>query len=85
MQFCAEDHKWWWRCFWNSGGCAFYIFAYATFYFFTKLEVTDPVPILVYFSYSAVMSIAFFFMTGTIGFAATFIFTQRIYGAVKID
>ena len=39
MQFCAEDHQWWWRCFNVSGGCAFYVMAYATFYFFTKLEV----------------------------------------------
>jgi len=85
MQFCAEDHQWWWRCFNVSGGCAFYVMAYATFYFFTKLEVHDPVPVVIYFSYSAIMSLAMFFMTGTIGFLATFVFTRRIYGAVKID
>lgn len=40
---------------------------------------------VIYFSYSAIMSLGMFFMTGTIGFLATFVFTRKIYGAVKID
>jgi transmembrane 9 superfamily protein 2/4 len=85
MQFCAEDYRWWWRSFFVSGGCAIYVFLYSAFYFFTKLEVDDAVPTLLYFTYSAVMSIGFFLMTGAIGFVSTFVFTRRIYGAVKID
>ena len=37
FQLCAEDHSWWWRCFFVSGGSSFYVFAYSIFYFVTKL------------------------------------------------
>ena len=37
IQLCAEDHSWWWRCFFVSGGSSFYVFAYSIFYFVTKL------------------------------------------------
>lgn len=58
---------------------------YAMFYFFTKLEVTDPVSTIIYIGYSSLASLGFFFLTGTIGFYSTFYFVSRIYGAVKID
>lgn len=85
MQLCAEDYRWWWRSFFVSGGCAIYVWLYSVFHFFTSLEVDDTVPTIIYFGYTTVMAFGFFIMTGTIGFFATFIFTRRIYGAVKID
>eukprot|EP00037_Helgoeca_nana_P032152 m.412464 g.412464 ORF g.412464 m.412464 type:complete len:630 (+) comp28855_c0_seq1:43-1932(+) len=85
MQLCAEDYHWWWRSFFVSGGCAFYVWLYAMFYFFTKLEVTDTVSTIIYVGYTTLMSLGFFFLTGTIGFYSTFFFVTKIYGAVKID
>jgi len=85
MQLCAEDYRWWWRSFFVSGGCAIYVWVYSLFYFFTKLEVDDPVATLLYFGYSTLMALAFFILTGTIGFYSTFVFVRKIYGAVKID
>lgn len=85
MQLCAEDYSWWWRSFFVSGGCAIYVWLYSLFYFFSKLEVDDPVATLLYFGYSTLMAIAFFLLTGTIGFYSTFYFVRKIYGAVKID
>jgi transmembrane 9 superfamily protein 2/4 len=58
---------------------------YAMFYFFTKLEVTDTVSTIIYVGYTTLMSLGFFFLTGTIGFYSTFFFVTKIYGAVKID
>lgn len=55
------------------------------FYFFTKLEVTDTVSTIIYVGYTTLMSLGFFFLTGTIGFYSTFFFVTKIYGAVKID
>jgi len=40
---------------------------------------------MIYFGYSAIMVIAFWIITGTIGFFATYAFVRTIYSAVKID
>ncbi|KAK4757564.1 hypothetical protein SAY87_018865 [Trapa incisa] len=85
FQLCSEDYHWWWRSYLTSGSSALYLFLYATFYFFTKLEITKPVSGALYFGYMLIISYAFFVVTGTIGFYACFWFTRLIYSSVKID
>ncbi|KAJ1413105.1 Nonaspanin [Sesbania bispinosa] len=81
----CEDYLWWWRSYLTSGSSALYLFLYATFYFFTKLEITKLVSAIFYFGYMLIASYAFFVVTGTIGFYACFWFTRLIYSSVKID
>ncbi|XP_077214735.1 transmembrane 9 superfamily member 8-like [Tasmannia lanceolata] len=85
FQLCSEDYLWWWRAYLTSGSSALYLFLYATFYFFTKLEITKPVSGVLYFGHMLIVSYAFFVLTGTIGFYACFWFTRLIYSSVKID
>jgi transmembrane 9 superfamily protein 2/4 len=85
FQLCNEDYLWWWRSFIVSGGSAFYIFIYSVFYFFTKLEITELIPALLYFGYSSLMAFTIWLLTGTIGFYAAYFFVSKIYGAIKID
>ncbi|XP_040583383.1 transmembrane 9 superfamily member 4 [Lepeophtheirus salmonis] len=85
FQLCSENYHWWWRSFFVSGGSAVYVFAYSVFYFYTKLDIEDFVPTLLYFTYTLIMVITFWLVTGTIGFYAAFFFIRKIYGAVKID
>lgn len=85
FQLCGEDYQWWWRSYLTSGSSALYLFLYATFYFFTKLNITKPVSGALYFGYMLIGSYAFFVLTGTIGFYACFWFTRLIYSSVKID
>jgi transmembrane 9 superfamily protein 2/4 len=85
FQLCSEDYQWWWRAYLTSGSSALYLFLYAAFYFFTKLEITKVVSGLLYFGYMLIASYAFFVLTGTIGFYACFWFTRLIYSSVKID
>ncbi|KAL5698971.1 Transmembrane 9 superfamily member 8 [Ranunculus cassubicifolius] len=85
FQLCSEDYLWWWRSYLTSGSSAIYLFLYATFYFFTKLEITKFVSGALYFGYMLIASYAFFVLTGTIGFYACFWFTRLIYSSVKID
>ncbi|KAI4489694.1 hypothetical protein M0804_003876 [Polistes exclamans] len=83
LQLCAEDYRWWWRSFIVSGGSAVYMLAYSIFYFMTKLEITELVPTLMYFAYTALMVLTFWLLTGTIGFFAAYAFIRKIYAAVK--
>ncbi|XP_075514518.1 transmembrane 9 superfamily member 9-like [Primulina tabacum] len=85
FQLCSEDYLWWWRSYLTSGSSALYLFLYAAFYFFTKLNITKPVSGVLYFGYMLIGSYAFFVLTGTIGFYACFLFTRLIYSSVKID
>lgn len=85
FQLCAEDYHWWWRSFIASGGCAFYVFVYAIFYFMTELEITEFIPTLLYFGYTYLIAFTFWILTGTIGFYASYFFIYKIYSAVKID
>ena len=73
------------RSFVVSGGSAVYVAAYSVFYFVTKLEIDEFVPTLLYFSYTVIMVVTFWLLTGTIGFYAAYTFIRKIYGAVKID
>ncbi|KAK8931034.1 hypothetical protein KSP39_PZI016257 [Platanthera zijinensis] len=85
FQLCSEDYHWWWRAYLTAGSSALYLFLYATFYFFTKLEITKLVSGILYFGYMLIASYAFFALTGTIGFYACFWFVRKIYSSVKID
>lgn len=85
FQLCAEDYHWWWRCFFVSGGSALYVFAYAVFYFQTKLEITAFIPTLLYFGYTTLIVFSFWLLTGTIGFYASYTFIKVIYAQIKID
>ena len=85
FQLCSENYHWWWRSFFVSGGSAIYVFAYSVFYFYTKLDIDEFVPTLLYFSYTLMMVVTFWLLTGTIGFYAAFFFIRKIYAAVKID
>ncbi|CAA0401883.1 putative nonaspanin (TM9SF), MFS transporter superfamily [Arabidopsis thaliana] len=85
FQLCSEDYLWWWRSYLTSGSSALYLFLYATFYFFTKLQITKLVSAMLYFGYMLIASYAFFVLTGTIGFYACLWFTRLIYSSVKID
>lgn len=85
FQLCSEDYHWWWRAYLTSGSSALYLMLYATFYFFTKLEITKLVSGILYFGYMVIISYSFFVLTGTIGFYACFWFVRTIYASVKID
>jgi transmembrane 9 superfamily protein 2/4 len=85
FQLCSEDYNWWWRAYLTAGSSALYLFAYAVFYFFTKLEITKFVSGVLYFGYMLIASYAFFVLTGTIGFYACLWFVRKIYASVKID
>jgi transmembrane 9 superfamily member 2/4 len=69
----------------TSGSSALYLFMYATFCFFTKLEITKAVSMALYFGYMITVSCAFFVPADTIGFCSCFWFTRLIYSSLKID
>lgn len=73
-----------WRAYFTSGSSALYLFLYSGFYFWTKLDITQTVPMLMYFSYMFIVSYGFFCLTGTIGFIACYLFVRQIYSAVKV-
>jgi transmembrane 9 superfamily member 2/4 len=84
FQLCNEDYHLWWRAYLTAGSSTLYLFAYAIFYFFNKLEITKLVSCILYFGYMMIISYTFFVLIGTIGFYACFWFVRKIYASVKI-
>ncbi|KAG0317817.1 hypothetical protein BGZ99_006087 [Dissophora globulifera] len=85
FHLCAEDYHWWWRSFFTSGASAIYIFLYSIMYYFTTLQIKSFTSVVLYFGWTAIMSLMFFILSGAIGFFATFFFVRKIYGSIKID
>ena len=85
FQLCSENHRVWWRSFVAGGSCALYMFAYALYYFTTRLEITHIVPAVMYIMYMGLASCAIFLMCGSIGLYSANAFVRMIYGSVKID
>ncbi|XKL63496.1 hypothetical protein PGB90_005860 [Kerria lacca] len=85
FQLCAENYHWWWRSLAVSGGSAIHMFMYSVYYFYSKLEISEFVPTLLYFVYSTIMVVTFWLLTSTIGFFSAYFFIKKIYSAIKID
>merc|ERR1711991_605488 len=85
FQLISEDYRWWWRSFLTSGSSALYMFLYSIVYFVTRLHITRAVSVVLYLGYSFLISLLFFFMTGTVGFLSCWAFTSKIYSVIKSD
>eukprot|EP01133_Synstelium_polycarpum_P010724 gene10724-12477_t len=84
FQLCAEDYHWWWRSFLTSGASGLFMFLYSIF-FFRKLEITTFTSMLLYFGYSLIMALAFFVLTGSIGYYSCYFFVRKIYSSIHIN
>ncbi|KAL3914437.1 MAG: hypothetical protein SGILL_006103 [Bacillariaceae sp.] len=85
LQLCAEDHRWWWKSFWNCAMAGFYLFLYSLWFLSSRLDLVGFLPVIVYLTYMSMISICFGLFCGSIGFLSSFWFTRTIYGAVKVD
>eukprot|EP01086_Lenisia_limosa_P017925 TRINITY_DN942_c0_g1_i1.p1 TRINITY_DN942_c0_g1~~TRINITY_DN942_c0_g1_i1.p1 ORF type:complete len:635 (+),score=143.10 TRINITY_DN942_c0_g1_i1:114-2018(+) len=85
FQLCAEDYRWWWRSFLSSGSSGIYMFLYSIVYYNTNLEVTDTSAAVLFFSYSLIMSVTFFLVTGAVGLFSSYWFVSKIYKSIRID
>lgn len=85
FQLCSEDYRWWWRSFLTAGSSSLYLFLYALFFFYRRLEVVQMLSGLLYFGYMVMFALAFFVLTGSIGFVSALVFVRKIYAAIKAD
>lgn len=85
LQLCAEDHRWWWTSFWNCASAGGYLYLYSLWFLTSRLELVGFLPVVVYLTYMAMISICFALVCGGVGFLSSFVFARTIYGAVKVD
>ena len=82
---CREDYRWWWLSFAVPGSSGIYMFVYSMFYYFISLELTRFSSTILYFGYMLLVSVAYGFITGTIGFLSTYLFIKKIYSMIKSE
>lgn len=85
LQLCAEDHRWWWKAFWNCASAGFYLFLYSLWFLVSRLDLVGFLPVVVYLTYMSMIAVCFGVFCGSIGFLSSFWFCKTIYGAVKVD
>ena len=84
-QLCNEDHRWWWKSFFNGASTGFYLFVYSLWYLVFKLELVGLLSLVVYISYMGLICFAFALYCGGVALISSFWFCTKIYGAVKVE
>ncbi|KAA8649540.1 hypothetical protein EYZ11_004855 [Aspergillus tanneri] len=82
---CAENYRWHWRAFAGAGMTGGYVFLNALLFWATRVSFGGFTGAVLYVGYSALISFVVFILTGSIGFFASWVFVQRIYGSIKVD
>jgi len=85
LQLCGEDHRWWWKSFWNCASAGFYLFLYSLWFLISRLDLVGVLPVAVYLTYMSMISICFGLFCGAVGVTMCFWFNKTIYGALKVD
>jgi transmembrane 9 superfamily member 2/4 len=85
LQLCAEDHRWWWKSFWNCAMAGVYLLAYSLWFLSSRLDLVGVLPVVIYLTYMSMISICFGLFCGAVGFLSSCWFTRTIYNAVKVD
>lgn len=85
LQLCAEDHRWYWKSFWNTATAGCYLALYSLWFLVSRLELVGILPVVVYLSYMTMISVCFGLFCGTVGVLTNFLFIRQIYGQVKLD
>eukprot|EP00934_Nitzschia_sp_Nitz4_P007518 Nitzschia sp. Nitz4//scaffold10_size219509//43496//45655//NITZ4_001405-RA/size219509-processed-gene-0.118-mRNA-1//-1//CDS//3329532851//7508//frame0 len=85
MQLCAEDHRWWWKSFFNCASAGLYLFLYSLWFLVSRLELVGLLPVVVYITYMGMISLCFALFCGSVGVLSSFWFIRVIYGELKVD
>jgi transmembrane 9 superfamily member 2/4 len=85
LQLCAEDHRWWWKSFFNCASAGFYLFLYSLWFLSSRLDLVGILPVMVYLTYMGMISVCFSLFCGSVGVLCSLWFTKKIYGALKVD
>jgi len=85
LQLCVEDHRWWWKSFWNCASAELYLFLYSLWFLTSRLDLVGVLPVVVYLTYMSITSVFSGLFCGAVGFVNSAWFTVKMYGAVKVD
>ncbi|ORX43684.1 hypothetical protein DM01DRAFT_1295802 [Hesseltinella vesiculosa] len=85
FHLCNEDYHWSWRSFLTSGACGVYVYLYSVLYYATKLDINTLTSTILYFGYSAIISVLVTLVTGATGYLSCLFFLQKIFGSIKVD
>ncbi|CAO3628362.1 unnamed protein product [Cunninghamella echinulata] len=85
FHLCNEDYHWSWRAFLTSAACGFYVYFYSILYYLTKLDINSFTSTVLYFGYSAIISLLLALITGATGYISCLVFLNKIFGSIKVD
>jgi hypothetical protein len=78
-----ENYHWWWYSILSGGSTGIYIFIYSFIFFFSKTHMDGAFQTSFFFGYMAIISLAFFFLCGSVGFISSLVFVKYVYSSIK--
>ena len=84
-QFTDQDHRWWWKSFWNSASAGGYLFLYGIWHLWTHTGIDAMLPTVMYMLYMAMISLVFGLFCGAVGTLSAFCFTRALYATLRME
>jgi len=79
LLLCYEDYNWWWRSWALGASPAISCFVMAVAHLMFSVRVTHYTSFIIYLVFAGLMSTLVGLVSGVAGFAASFMFVNRIY------
>lgn len=82
---CAENYHWWWMSVLSTASSGLYAFAFSLYFLLVAFKPDNMLIIVECVGYLLILSVLFSLVTGCVGFLASFIFVNVLFGNVKVD
>lgn len=82
---CAENYNWWWISMVAPASSGLYAFAFSLYYLVVAFNLDNVLITVESIGYLLILSVIFSLLTGCVGFLASFLFVNALFGSVKVD
>lgn len=82
---CAENYHWWWMSFLAPASSGVYALAFSVYYLVVAFNLDNVLVVVESVGYLLILSVVFSLLTGCVGFFASFLFVNALFGSVKVD
>lgn len=82
-QLNRQDHRWWYKSFWNCASAGVYVMFDSIWFLMTRLNLDGTFSVAMYLTYASMIAVFFGLYCGAIGVLASFGFNRIIYGTIK--
>jgi len=85
FQLNSENHRWWWRAFFNGGSFGLGVFVYSCFVYSSAFESIGLAPLLYYLGFMGLVSLGLMMLGGFVGVWSSLWFNKQLYSLINTN